>query len=128
MSVGTVEEWIREAETDYKSALDLARRRKDPTPKPVCWHSHQCVEKYLKAFLVRHARSFPFRHDLGELGTLCLDVDRDFRLVTRDLSELNAYGPDIRYPGTTASIQDARSAVAAMKRLRLFVRRKLGLK
>ena len=127
MNVGSVAEWVQEAETDYKSALDLARRRKDPIPKRVCWDCQQCAEKYLKAFLVRHSSQFPFKHDLNELGTLCLDVDPDFRLISDELSELNSYGPNIRYPGSVATVEDAHSALVAMKRVRQFIRAKLGL-
>jgi len=41
MSIGTVVEWVHEAEMDYKSALDLAKRRKDPIPKRVRWDCQQ---------------------------------------------------------------------------------------
>jgi HEPN domain-containing protein len=127
MNGSSVEEWIQEAEADYKSALDLARRRKEPIPKRVCWDCQQCAEKHLKAFLVRHAKSFPFRHDLTELKTLCDEIDPDFHLIVDDLDELNAYGPDIRYPGSVATVEDARSALTAMKRVWQFVRAKLGV-
>lgn len=127
MSVGSTREWVQEAETDYKSALDLARRRKDPLPKRVCWDCQQCAEKYFKAFLIRHSRDFPFRHDLTELSARCLEIDPDFRLIELDVEELNAYGPNIRYPGSIATVKDARAAIIAMKRIRQFVRAKLGL-
>lgn len=128
MSVGTFVEWVQEAEADYKSALDLAKRRKDPIPKRVCWDCQQCAEKYLKAFLVRHSQKFPFRHDLVELNNSCREVDADFQLLVMDLDELNTYGPAFRYPGPNATVQDARSAIKAMKRVREFVRAKLGLR
>jgi HEPN domain-containing protein len=127
MSIGTVVEWVHEAETDYKSAFDLAKRRKDPIPKRVCWDCQQCAEKYLKAFLVRHSQKFPFRHDLIELNNLCAAVDPDFRLIANEVDELNTYGPAFRYPGPTATMEDARSAIKAVKRVREFVRAKLGL-
>lgn len=128
MSIGTAAEWVQEAETDCKSARDLAKRRKDPIPKRVCWDCQQCAEKYLKAFLVRHDRTFPFRHDLIELNNLCREVDENFRLIVTDLDKSNAYGPAFRYPGPTATIEDAQSAIKAVKRIREFVRAKLALK
>ena len=109
MSVGRVAEWIQEAETDYKSALDLARRRKDPIPKRVCWDCQQCAEKYLKTFLVRHATAFPYRHDLEELNTLCLEIDPDFRMIADVLGELDSYGPNIR---STPSFHSSGQALA----------------
>ena len=128
MDIGTVSEWVQEAEADYQNAQTIAKRRKDPTPKSVCWLCQQCAEKYLKAFLIRHSRKFPFRHDLVELNNTCHQVDTDFRLIVGDLEELNAYGPAFRYPGSTATAEDARSALKAVKRVREFVRAKLGLR
>lgn len=122
MTVGTFAEWVQEAEADYQSALDLARRRKDPIPKRVCWDCQQCAEKYLKAFLARHSQKFPFRHDLIELNNSCREVDADFRLLVTDLDELNMYGPAFRYPGPSASVEDAHSAIKAVKRVREFAR------
>jgi HEPN domain-containing protein len=128
MNVGTVAEWIQEAEADYKNANTIARRHKDPTPKSVCWHCQQCAEKYLKAFLIRHAQKFPFRHDLVELNTQCQRVDSDFRLIVEELEELNVYGAAFRYPGSMATIEDGRSALKAVKRVREFVRAKFGMR
>ena len=36
-------------------------------------------------------------------------------------------GTDIRYPGVSASAQDARQAFDALKQIRTFVRARLGL-
>jgi HEPN domain-containing protein len=67
--------WIYKAEEDYRAALTLARKRRDPVPDNVCFSAQQCVEKYLKAFLVYHQRSFPKTHDLAELLKIALLVD-----------------------------------------------------
>ncbi len=69
---------------------------------------------------------FPFRHDLIELNNSCRDIDVDFRLIVTDLDELNTYGPAFRYPGPSTTLEDARSAIKAVKRVREFVRAKLG--
>lgn len=127
MSDATVEEWITKAETDYESALDLARRRARPIPDKVAYDCAQCAEKYLKAFLLRHQRPFRRRHDLIELKTACQDVDSDFRLVHDVLTTLNQWSSDIRYPGVSATVEEAREAVKAMKQVRKFVRAKLGI-
>lgn len=128
MSNHAVVEWVQEAKTDYQSALDLARRRKNPVPKSVCWHCQQCAEKYLKAFLIQQGMDFPFRHDLVELTNLCLEREPNFRLLANDIATLNAFGSTIRYPGSVATRQDARDAVLAMKTTRRFIRLKLGLR
>lgn len=122
-----VEGWLVKAETDYKAAIDLARRRKDPLPEAVCFHCQQCAEKYLKAFLILSMVSFPKIHDLIALKTLCVQLDGSFELIHDCLDRLEGYDVAIRYPGETATIDDANEAVAAMKAVRRFVRVKLGV-
>jgi hypothetical protein len=67
--------WIYKAEEDYRAALTLAQKRRDPVPDNVCFSAQQCVEKYLKAFLVHHRKGFPKTHDLLELLKIALTVD-----------------------------------------------------
>jgi HEPN domain-containing protein len=121
-----VTEWTARAETDYKAAIDLARRRKDPLPEAVCFHCQQCAEKYLKAFLISREVSFPKIHDLIALKKLCVKEEGTFELIHDLLEALEGYDVAIRYPGETATVEDAREAVAAMKEVRKFVRVKLG--
>ncbi|MGZ8425380.1 MAG: HEPN domain-containing protein [Candidatus Binatia bacterium] len=66
---------VYKAEEDYRTALTLVRKRKDPVPDNVCFSAQQCVEKYLKAFLVHHRKGFPKTHDLVELLKFALVVD-----------------------------------------------------
>ncbi|MBI4670272.1 MAG: HEPN domain-containing protein [Chloroflexi bacterium] len=113
---------------DWKGALDLAQRRKDPLPDKVVYDCAQCIEKYLKAFLVLHKKPFRFRHDLTDLRRRCQDVDDDFQLIEDDAILLNRWGSEIRYPGLSAAADDVKEAIAAMKRVRAFVRAKLGLR
>ncbi len=123
-----IAEWIAKAEWDFKSARALARQRRDFSPDNLCWTCQQCVEKYLKAFLVRHRIKFERIHDLTKLEELCLSVDRDFRLITDAIKPLNECQPPIRYPGASVSAETARQAFDAMKQVRGFVRAKLGLR
>ncbi len=120
-----VEEWVKKAETDYKAAIDLARRRKDPLPEAVCFHCQQCAEKYLKAFLISRQVSFPKTHDLIALKKLCVEEEGAFELIHDLLESLEGYDVVIRYPGETATVEDAREAMAAMKEVRRFVRTRL---
>jgi HEPN domain-containing protein len=108
--------------------LDLARKRKNLPTDVICFLSQQSAEKYLKAFLVRHKVEFRKTHDLRELRTECVKIDNAFDLLTDILLTLNFYAVDFRYPGATATEEEAREAVAAMKELRKFVRKRLGLR
>ena len=67
----------------------------------------------------------PRIHNLVELLKLCLVYDGTFDLVRLDLEMLNAYAVEIRYPGETATKEDAREAVHAARRVKQFVLPKL---
>ncbi len=70
----------------------------------------------------------PKIHDLLQLEGLAQSSDSDFRLIHNDLKRLNWYGVEIRYPGTEATVDEAKEAIKAMKEVRRFVRAKLGLR
>ena len=120
-------DWVAKAEMDFKSALDLASRKKDPLPDKVVYDCAQCAEKYLKAFLVKHKEPFRFRHDLRELNTKCVALDSTFQTLDSDLRILNRWSSEVRYPGVSAATDDIKDAIAAVKQVRKFVRGKLGL-
>jgi HEPN domain-containing protein len=120
-------EWVRKAEEDYETATTLIRKRKRPTPNTVCFHCQQCAEKYLKAFLVQQEVVFARIHDLRELRRLAVKIDPTLDLITDLLLYLNPYAVEFRYPGEEATIEEAREAVAAMKKVRRFMRNKLRL-
>ena len=122
MSDAYLAEWIRKAEEDYTAATVLARRRKRPTPSVVCFHCQQCVEKYLKAYLVQEEIVFPKTHDLLELHKLCLTVNPALELIGDLLDQLSPYSVLFRYPGEDATVEEAKAAVKAMKAVRRFVR------
>ena len=119
--------WVYKAEEDYRAALTLARKRKDPVPDNVCFSAQQCVEKYLKAFLVHHRKGFPKTHDLVELLKIALAVDPLLEAVRPNVRELLPYGVAFRYPGEEATTEESRRAVLAMKNVRGLLRERLGL-
>lgn len=123
----TVHDWVAKAEMDFKGALNLARRKKDPLPDKVVYDCAQCAEKYLKGFLVHYNRSFRFRHDLTDLKRRCQDVNPDFGLIEDDIITLNRWGSEVRYPGLSAATDDVKDAIVAVKRARKFVRKKMGM-
>ena len=51
-----VKEWIAKAEGDFAVACRERRVRKLPNWDAVCFHSQQCVEKYLKALLIHQRK------------------------------------------------------------------------
>ena len=47
-------EWVDKAESDFDTADLTLHGREAPIIDAVCFHSQQCAEKYLKAFLQEH--------------------------------------------------------------------------
>lgn len=115
-------------------AYESRRRRKerclnsytpsrDGTPSGVCFLSQQMAEKYLKALLVFHERSFPKVHDLLDLSTRLLDTETEVAQIQEDLIILNRYYIETRYPGGYSEFiwSDAEEALASAQRVKLFV-------
>lgn len=51
MKPETIRQWIIKAENDLK-ICQHELGNSDPVTDAICFHAQQCVEKYLKAFLV----------------------------------------------------------------------------
>lgn len=121
-----VTEWIDKAESDYRTAEREARVRRGPSYDIACFHAQQCAEKYLKALLIHH--QIPFRpiHDLEVLLELALPINSDLEHIRDPLLLLNDYAVDIRYPGESATKEEAQDAVRAMRIVRDQIRQQIG--
>lgn len=120
-----VEEWIYKAEEDFESAVYLVKKDKKPVPDAVCFHCQQCIEKYLKAFLVLNNIEPPEIHDLQRLKAMCSKVDESFEEISEEMDILNAYAVNFRYPGEVATVEEAREAFGVMKKVHKFIRDRL---
>ena len=127
MTKKLVEEWIYKAEEDFESAVYLAKKDKKPVPDSVCFHCQQCIEKYLKAFLISNDIEPPEIHDLQRLKAICSKVDESFEEVSGELDILNAYAVNFRYPGEVATVEEANEAVLVMRKIHKFIRDRLKL-
>ncbi|MFH0842881.1 MAG: HEPN domain-containing protein [Bacteroidota bacterium] len=88
--------WILLADEDVSVIDSLFNSSPEIYARTICFHSHQAVEKYLKAFLVFHNIDFPRTHDLEFLLKECQKIDKsgfDF-----DFGSLTDFGVSIRYP------------------------------
>lgn len=121
MSPRHVSEWIAKAEEDYQTVLILSRQRKNFLPDSICFHSHQCAEKYLKALLVKNNLAVPKTHDLIFLLDQSKGVESELELNRDILRDMNRYAVEFRYPGEKASVQEAKTAIRQVKELhRIF--------
>jgi len=72
-----VKQWMQKAENDFKTGNDEFQTE-EPATDMVCFHMQQCVEKYLKAYLVFHSKEFRKTHNIAELIDLCQGIDSEF--------------------------------------------------
>jgi HEPN domain-containing protein len=122
-----VEEWIRKTEGDYHSALREYRARKNPNYDAAGFHAQQCAEKYLKAILQLQNIRFDKVHDLLALLNLCQPYLPELELYKELFSFLNPFSVAFRYPGESATPDQARTAVQAIKKIRIVLRKILNL-
>jgi len=112
----TVREWVATAEADYATAARERAVENDPNNDVICFLCQQCVEKLMKAVLVRHSVAFPRTHDLVELHRLLATVAPKWSWDESELQGLSLGAVDYRYPGESADSADAAEAFAICTR------------
>jgi HEPN domain-containing protein len=90
-------EWLSKAQDDLQAAALLLTFEVYPR-NIVAFHCQQAVEKSLKAFLTSQDILFLYRHDLGYLLDLCLEIDATFIELETHIVGLTPYAVEIRYP------------------------------
>jgi HEPN domain-containing protein len=120
-------EWVEKAEGDFQVAAQIMRRRKQRVYDAACFHAQQTVEKYFKARLCEAGVVFPKTHDLAVLLRLLLPVEPLWSVFLPQAQLLEDYAVDFRYPGDTATLDEARLALKNCKGIRHEVRSSLGL-
>lgn len=93
----------------------------------ICFHCHQCAEKYLKALLEEIGLPIVKTHNLQRLLSDLLPHLGSLRGLRPRLAILNRYAVDYRYPGFSTSMREMRAALRHAERVRLKVRTILGL-
>ena len=121
------EEWVLKAEGDFSTAGRELRARKSPNYDAVCFHTQQCVEKYLKAVLQEEEIEFGKTHNLSALLDKMISPYPLLETVRPSLHLLNAFAIDFRYPGENADKSLAGKAYTLCKDVRETVRVVLGL-
>jgi len=120
------QDWFEKGNEDELGVLSILRHR-DAVPSTACFLSQQVAEKYLKAFLVFQKVSFRKTHDLLELETLILPLEKDIKDCEKEMDILTTYYFETRYPGDYPefSWQDAEQAYDAAKKIKKFVLEKI---
>ena len=114
--------WIIKADHDIKTAKDEIAAS-DSTTDTVCFHAQQCVEKYLKAYLVFKS------HDISELIDYCKDIDKDFEqlISDNDADRLTNYSIEARYPDDfyLPSVKESNQAIYIAENVKGFIKIKI---
>jgi len=122
-----VREWAMLAEEDLRAAEHLLTLADRCPFRLVAYHSQQCAEKYLKAFLVLHGVDFPYTHNIARLLELCADRAA-WTDDLKDAEELTPFAIAARYPGEDDPVteSEARRAVEIARRVRELLRKVLA--
>lgn len=116
------EEWLQKAVHDLKSAIKLADGP-EPIYDTAAYHTQQCAEKALKAFLAYNEKAIIKSHDLEQLITLCSEIDNSFEDLIDIAYNLNPFSTIFRYPSglTDPDFNDVSDAIKDAKKIYEFV-------
>lgn len=113
-----IEEWLAKAEGDFRTAARELAVLEAPNFDAVCFHAQQCIEKLLKAALIK-AEKVPVKaHDLVILSDALAQIHPDWNWSSAELRFLSRAAVAFRYPGESAEREDAAEAFAICSRLR----------
>jgi HEPN domain-containing protein len=113
--------WVDKAEFDFSSAGWELKAPGSQNFDLICFLCQQCTEKLLKAVLTDRSAPFPYVHDLQQLGKLVESAVPGWTAPAVDLALLQPGAVLVRYPGWSASAQDATDYYAACQRLRTLI-------
>lgn len=127
MNEDTVKKWILKAESDLKTGKDEFSTP-EPATDTICFHMQQCVEKYLKAFLIFHGKEIKRHHIVEDHIKECMEIDAEFKkLFDIKAQMLTDFAVEWRYPGEALfpSIEETKEAIEIAEKVKEFVRKKL---
>jgi len=114
----TVEEWIAKAEADFATAGRERRAKKNPNYDAICFHSQQGVEKLMKGLLILRGIVPPKTHDLVHLDQVLSAACPDWSWPVEELRFVSRAAVAFRYPGESASREDAAEALDLARSIR----------
>lgn len=125
--------YIVKAEHDLKTAKDEIITNK-PATDTVCFHTQQCAEKYLKAYLVFNGKEITKTlktHNIEVLLVACKEMDDSFNyLIEINAHELTDYAIEARYPDDfyLPSVSESNHAIETAEKVKEFILDKLNIK
>jgi HEPN domain-containing protein len=121
------ETWLEKALRDLKSAKILFESD-DPILDTAIFHTQQCAEKALKAYLVFTGQTIIRTHDLTALNDICARFDSDFDNLYDEIEFLNPYSTMFRYPGDIINpdTNEVEEAINNAEKVLAFVNKKIN--
>ena len=120
-------EWVGKAESDFALMEREGRVRKNPAYDGVCFHAQQCAEKYIKSRLCEGDIEVARTHDLVVLLDSVLALEPSWGTFRRDLAYPSAFAVAYRYPGESATREQAKDAIRRCRLFRIAARLALRL-
>jgi HEPN domain-containing protein len=121
------QEWVDKAEGDFATAQRELQVQEKPNYDAVCFHSQQCIEKYLKACLQEENIAFNRIHDLSRLLDLLLPIEPTWETLRPMLEVLTTYAVEFRYPGISANQSLAAQSLKDCATVRQIIRQQFSL-
>lgn len=98
-----VNQWVEIANEDLQMAKHGFTISSNVPYRLIAFHSQQCAEKYLKAFLVFNSIDFPYTHEIEKLLNL---IPEEYKLTgkLKEAFKLSDYAVARRYPDFYLSV------------------------
>jgi HEPN domain-containing protein len=127
-TIETAKQWIIKGDHDLGTAK-VTYLHIPEYLDTVTFHCQQAVEKYLKSYLIFKLIPFRFVHDLIYLLELIVPIDPDFETYFDNISELQSYAVEVRYPNEMIFLSNDKveNAMRIAKEIRTLITGKMGI-
>ncbi len=106
-----INEWLEKSKKDLSTAIRENSIKNEPNFDAVCFHSQQCIEKALKALMIKMEISISKIHDLNYLYLQIKQHNQSIFLDEYKLRYLSRAAVAFRYPGEDADFEQATTSL-----------------
>lgn len=119
-----VKQWLVHADEDLRLAQCGLTLTSGCPYRLIAYHTQQCAEKYLKAYLVHRRVDFPYTHNISRLLELCAEQQVNWPETIQKAKGLTSYAITTRYPDEDEEVtrEETEQAIQIAVNLRQIVR------
>jgi len=114
-----VQEWVEKGNSDFLAAKTLVQ--KEGLENQTGFHCQQAIEKWLKAYLIKHGEEIQTIHDLMALVIYCEKYDPAFKELEPLVEGISDFAVEFRYPGLNATAEEVKDALNKTKKVKEFL-------